>query len=62
VRDCEADYDVDSLVIRWLDGSPLKDADWIARCRYHGAHVGGDAAALEASIGEARRFLASVFS
>jgi hypothetical protein len=36
-------------------------ADWLAECRYHGAHVGGDAAALRGSIEEVRQFLARVF-
>ncbi len=61
IRDCEAVYDVDTFVIRWRDGVPFRDADWLAQCRYHGAHVGGDPAALNGSIEEVRRFLARVF-
>ncbi len=61
IRDCEAVYDVDTLVIRWRDGVPFRDSDWLAQCRYRGGHVGGDAAALRGSVDEVRRFLAQVF-
>jgi dienelactone hydrolase len=61
IRDCEAVYDVDTLSLHWRDGVAFQQADWLARCRYHGAHVGGDAAALNGSIDEVRRFLARVF-
>jgi dienelactone hydrolase len=61
IRDCEAEYDVDTLTIHWRDGVPFRTADWLAECRYHGAHVGGDAAALRGSIEEIRQFVARVF-
>jgi dienelactone hydrolase len=61
IRNCEAEYDVDTFVIRWREGVPFRQADWLAECRYHGAHVGGDAAALKGSIDEVHRFLALVF-
>jgi dienelactone hydrolase len=61
IRDCEADYDVDTFAIHWRDGVPFRVADWLAECRYHGGHVGGDAAASRGSIEEVRRFLARVF-
>lgn len=61
IRDCEAEYDVDTFVIHWRDGVPFRSADWLAQCRYHGGHVGGDAAALQGAINEVRQFLARVF-
>lgn len=62
VRACEGDYDVDTMVSHfWWQGVSLKPADWLARCRYHGGHVGGDPAALRGSIEEVGRFLAQVF-
>jgi dienelactone hydrolase len=61
IRDCEAVYDVDTLVIHWRDGVPFQVSEWLAQCRYHGGHVGGDAAALKGSVEEVRRFLAQVF-
>ncbi len=61
IRDCEAEYDVDTLVIHWREGEPFRTADWLAKCRYQGAHVGGDAQALRGSIDEVRQFLARVF-
>ncbi len=61
VRTCEAEYDVDTLAIHWRPGVPFNLSDWKAECRYHGAHVGGDPAALQGSIEEVQRFLARVF-
>jgi dienelactone hydrolase len=61
VRTCEAEYDVDTLAIRWRTGVPFNLSDWKAECRYRGAHVGGDPAALHGSIEEVQRFLARVF-
>jgi dienelactone hydrolase len=62
VRACEADYDVDTMISHlWWEGASLQPADWLARCRYHGARVGGDPAALRGSIEEVGRFLAQVF-
>jgi dienelactone hydrolase len=62
IRACEADYDVDTMVVRyWREGVSLGAADWLAQCRYHGAHVGGNPAALRGSIEEVGRFLAQVF-
>lgn len=61
IRACEAEYDVDTLAIHWRDGVPFRSVDWLAECRYHGAHVGGDAAALRGSIEEIRQFLARLF-
>ena len=62
VRDCEGDYDVDTMTARlWWEGVTLAPADWLARCRYHGARVGGDPAALRGSIDEVGRFLDQVF-
>lgn len=66
VQKCEAEYDVDTLVIRRLDtGARLasKEANeaWVLECRREGARFGGDAKAREASIVEVRSFLTGVF-
>jgi dienelactone hydrolase len=62
IRACEADYDVDTMAVRyWWEGAQIGAADWLARCRYHGARLGGDPAALRGSIDEVGRFLAQVF-
>jgi len=62
VRACEADYDVDTMAVRYRRESvSLGAADWLAQCRYQGAHVGGDPVALRGSIEEVGRFLAQVF-
>jgi dienelactone hydrolase len=62
VRDCEGEYDVDTMTVRlWWEGSTLAPDDWLARCRYHGARYGGDPAALRGSIDEVGRFLSQVF-
>ena len=62
VRACEAEYDVDTMTARyWREDISLGAADWLAQCRYRGAHVGGDPAALQRSIDEVGRFLAQVF-
>jgi hypothetical protein len=44
----------------WREGVSLGMADWLAQCRYRGAHVGGDPAALRGSIEEVGRFLDQV--
>jgi dienelactone hydrolase len=61
IRTCEVTYDVDSFVINRGDGMPTGENDWLARCRFRGAHVGGDPAALKGSIDEVRRFLTRIF-
>jgi dienelactone hydrolase len=62
IRDCEGEYDVDTVTVRfWWQGVTLTPADWLARCRYHGARFGGDPTALRGSIEEVGRFLAQVF-
>lgn len=63
VRACEADYNVDTMMAHFWspEGAPLGVADWLARCRYRGGHVGGDPAALRGSIEEVGQFLAQVF-
>jgi dienelactone hydrolase len=67
VRSCEAEYDLDAMVVRRLDtGAALAtsedNADWLRECRTKGARFGGDPRAREASIEEVRRFLSDVFS
>jgi dienelactone hydrolase len=62
IRACEAEYDVDSMTARyWWESVSIGSADWLAHCRYHGARLGGDPAALHGSIDEVGRFLAQVF-
>jgi dienelactone hydrolase len=65
IRNCEAEYDVDTLAIHRLDtGAPLasqkaNDA-WVAECRKQGARFGGDPRAREAAIREVAAFLRDV--
>jgi dienelactone hydrolase len=66
IRKCEAEYDLDTMVIRRLDTGallatqPANDA-WIRECRHRGAHFGGNARVREASIVEVRGFFTDVF-
>jgi dienelactone hydrolase len=61
-RDCEGEYDVDTMTVRlWWQGQTFAPADWLARCRYHGARFGGDPVALHGATDEVGRFLAQVF-
>jgi dienelactone hydrolase len=61
IRDCEAEYNVDTMVIHWRDGVPFRTPEWLAQCRYRGGHVGGDPAALRGSIEEIHQFLTRIF-
>jgi dienelactone hydrolase len=66
VRECEAEYDLDTFAIRRLDtGAPLATREimdsWVRDCRHKGGRFGGDARSREASIAEVRAFLLSVF-
>lgn len=62
VRDCEGEYNVDTMTVRlWWNGAALAPDEWLARCRYHGARFGGDPAALRGSVDEVERFLRQVF-
>jgi dienelactone hydrolase len=61
IRNCEAEYDLDTRTIRRLDTkrSLTREAvgAWVHACRHKGARFGGNAKALEASISDVRTFL-----
>ena len=62
IRACEAYYDIDTMAVHyWREGVSLGASEWLAQCRYLGAHVGGNPAALQGSSEDAARFLAEVF-
>ena len=66
IRTCEAEYDLDTLVIRRLDtgarlATPEANTAWVRECRHRGAHFGGDARAREGSIAEVRAFFTDAF-